>query len=396
MTTFKQFLYRGWRPAVLLLSLTFIAYVLYFHQLGSLLPGYSTSEINIYNQAASWHNIVKNPVNAPYTSLLWLLTTVLHQGIITTRIVSASLGIGAALLFYGLVRTRFQYRIAFLGTIMFATSAGLLHAARMGDGVVLQMGVLAFMSTILWHQRSRYHKVPFGYLIAIVFGLLWYVPGLVWLELFGALALRKSILRRLQRTPPVHIAAWILVWLAIVSPLLWAVIQKPSLGLTLGGLPQNVHTLSELGSHMLNAVMSIAVRSNRNPIYWVGHAPLLNIIEVILTLLGTYYYYIVRGERFSFTVGTGLIALLLIGLGGSVTFAAILPFLYILITAGIALFVSEWSTVFPRNPIARITGACLVLLMVFFSAVYQVRSYFVAWPHNPTTIQAFRHHAPKR
>jgi hypothetical protein len=156
------------------------------------------------------------------------------------------------------------------------------------------------------------------------------------------------------------------------------------------GLPTSLHSLSHIGSNLVSTVLSIGVRSNGNPVLWVGHSPLLNVTELILGALGVYYYvYRQRSLRSLLLAGTAIVSIVLASLGGNSSIACIIPILYLFITSGLSHFLEEWLTVFPRNPIARTTGIAIICIMLFFSALYQGRSYFVAWPHSAATKQTF-------
>jgi hypothetical protein len=396
MNTLGTVYTRFWRGTVVVISLALLAYLLYFHQLGTLLPGYSKAEIASYTASSDWHLIANNPIYAPYKVLVWLGTAVAHKGILVTRVVAACYGILAVLAFYLISRLRYQFWMAFAGTVMFATSAGFLHAARLGTGLVLQLAILAFVLCILWYRARPSLRVAIGYLAAILFALMWYVPGLIWLEAFGVLLLHGSVLRQLRAHRPRHIVAWALLFLAFISPLVWAIAHTPRLALSVVGFPQSLQLLSHVPHNLLDTILAIGIRSDASQQLWVDHLPLLNAIELTLAIIGVYtYVYLVRKNRSSSSIlliGATILMTLLASLGGDVTFICLVPLLYLFVISGLNNLVGQWLVVFPRNPIARATGVLIVTVMVFFSVLYQVRSYFVAWPHNQATRQVFHDH----
>lgn len=396
MNTVSRLYFRSWRPAVLVLSLLLVAYLLYFHRLGGLLPGYSAPELTTYGTAASWHTIATDPTNAPYNVFVWLLTAILHHGIITTRIVSAGFGIAAVLMFYAIIRPWYGFRTVFLGTLLFATSAGLLHIARLGSGHVLQLGLLAAIAATLWYRRQPEHRILIGYCAALLFALLLYVPGMVWFELVGLLLLHRRVLRQLRQVSAPHLVGWALAAVLATIPLLLAGFRSPHIFLAVAGLPEHLSALSHAGSNTVNALMSIGVRSDGNPLWWVGHTPLLGSVELVLGIIGGYYYlYRQRSRRGFFLAGFGVLATILLGLGSLTSFAYLVPLAYLFIVHGLDNLLGQWLTVFPRNPIARAAGIGLICVMLAFSILYQTRSYFVAWPHHAATRQAFGHPEPQ-
>jgi len=393
MNTAKQVYTRFWRGTIVVASLTVLAYVLYFHQLGTLLPAYSPAEIASYKASSDWHLILNNPINAPFKVPVWLGTAILHHGIIVTRYVAASWGIVAVLLFFLIARLRYRYWIALTGTVLFATSAGFLHAARLGSGLVLQLGVLVFIWCIL-RYRARYdYRTFFGYIAALLLGLLFYIPGMVWFMLFGLILLNGGIRRQLREIATGHLVGWAVSFFAVIAPLIYAIARKPSLALDVAGLPHALHTLTQYPQNLLHTLLDIGIRSDANPLLWVDHVPLLNVIEFALIIIGIYMYiYRIRHTRSLssiFLIGTTVLALLVASFGGSATIVILIPLIYLLIVSGLNNLLGQWLTVFPRNPIARSTGIVLVGVMLFFSVLYQVRSYFVAWPHNSDTRHSF-------
>jgi hypothetical protein len=85
-----------------------------------------------------------------------------------------------------------------------------------------------------------------------------------------------------------------------------------------------------------------------------------------------------------------LAGLLLVGLGGPVGLSLLVPLLYVWAAAGIAYLTREWLQVFPNNPLARSLGLGLIVLAVGLGCIYNLRAYFVAWPHNQTTRVTFQ------
>ncbi|HYH74425.1 MAG TPA: hypothetical protein VD735_00530, partial [Candidatus Saccharimonadales bacterium] len=130
----------------------------------------------------------------------------------------------------------------------------------------------------------------------------------------------------------------------------------------------------------------LVVSNGSNPAIWLGTAPLLDIFSVAMFVMGGYLYLkritLIRTPIFLSALAAGT---LLIALNGGASFSFILPFIYVVITAGVAYLLSQWLAVFPRNPIARGIGVGLVVLLVAFSCAYHLRHYFVGWPQAQAT-----------
>jgi hypothetical protein len=391
METIKKLYLRSWRGIVLALSLAATAYLLYFHRLGSLVPGYSTPELETLRLTDRWQSILSDPINAPYKLFAWLFTAEFHHSILALRVVSSCFGILILSLFYIAVRTWCTYRSAYLATAMFATSAGLLHFARLGTGDILQMSLLGLLDVVIWYRYRSKHRMWVGYLIVALFALLWYIPGMLWFEVLGMLALQKIIINQLRRAKTIHLVGLSAILIVVWAPLAVAIIRNPRLFLEVVGLPQKLGTLTHVGTYAWQNLSSIVIHSYGPSVLWVGHAPLLDAVEVIIGLLGIYYIVRNAPARRTFLLGSAVIGLLLASLGGSVSIAPLVPILYLCIANGIDNLLGQWLSVFPRNPVVRIAGIAVVCIMIFFSVLYQVRTYYVAWPHAPATRQTFNH-----
>ncbi|HSX05037.1 MAG TPA: hypothetical protein VLF69_01030 [Candidatus Saccharimonadales bacterium] len=389
MKIVTRFLLQAWRPALVGLSLGLIAYLLYFHHLNTLTAGYAPVEAQSYQSAQTWHAVAQNPLNVPYKVPILALAVTNHHHLYVTRAVAAFFGVIAVIAFFYIARAWYGLRIGLFSTLLFATSAGLLHSARLGTPAILQMGLLALVGVLLWQRhRPRLHS----YLTILVFGLALYIPGMVWAELLVIGLMHRAILRHWQHATPLHRLLGAVLAVASVAPLFVAIALHTHLLLPALGLSGDLHSFRHMASNLLTAVLSIGVHSNGNPLFWVDNVPLLNTAELVLAALGAYHY--VRRERslHSLLLGGGIaISLLLAALNGNQTsITSMVPLLYLLMAAGLKQFLRQWFTVFPRNPIARATGLTAICLLLFFSVLYQMRSYFVAWPHNAATHQAFR------
>jgi hypothetical protein len=84
-----------------------------------------------------------------------------------------------------------------------------------------------------------------------------------------------------------------------------------------------------------------------------------------------------------------ILGAVLFALGGPVPFTVLVPIAYLFVVAGIAYLLHEWLSVFPRNPLARSLGYGVLALAVTLSCTYNLRAYFIAWPHSRTTVTTF-------
>ena len=386
---FSTWYFQWWRPVVLVVAIGVLAYVLFFHNLTHLTPGYSPREVAAYNSSNGFKPILDNPLGAPYKLVVYAAMKLGHHDLLITRLAAASFAVAASLLFFAIARAWFSYRAAFLVTILFATSSGFLHVARFGSALILQMSILLLVAAGIW-WNSRKHSTVISLVLLVVLATMLYVPGMVWFELLALFFSRKKLLSDLHQVSWKLRLAGIGLFLVILAPLIRACVLHSSTLLSFAGLPASFGSFSQTLDTIGGSLLSVAIHSNGSPDLWVGHVPLLNVIEIALFLLGTYVY--LRREiweRSLFLLGAIVLSLVLIGLGGPVSISSLVPLLYLVIGAGLYELLQQWLHVFPRNPFARFAGIFLICALVLASALYQYRAYFVAWPHNAATKQTF-------
>lgn len=290
MKSLQRFFLTAWRPALAVITIGLLAYLLYFHRLGHLLPGYAPIEVQNFSAIGSWKDIANNPLDAPYKLVLLVAATVGYHHIVISRAAAAVCAVLAVVVFFFVARTWYGFRVGLLGTILFATSSGLLHFARLGSPQILEMGVMALLGMVLWHRRSPQLHPFLTYLAVLLFAVLLYVPGMVWFELFTVVLLYRRILQHWTTASITTRIVWPLVAALIVAPLAISILRQPHLLMPALGLPGSFHDLTSIGTNLLHNILAIGVRSNGDPIWWLGHSPLLNVTELILGAIGVYYY----------------------------------------------------------------------------------------------------------
>jgi hypothetical protein len=123
---------------------------------------------------------------------------------------------------------------------------------------------------------------------------------------------------------------------------------------------------------------------------WLPRLPILDFFSLIMMVLGALFYAKhIRAPRTRMLLILFILGAALFALGGPVTISILVPLMYLLVTAGFGYLLHEWLLVFPRNPLARSLGFSLLGIAVSLSCIYNLRAYFVAWPHNSATEAAF-------
>jgi hypothetical protein len=386
---------RGFKQARLLplfgVIVVLIGMLLY--KLGSLAPAFSASERHIANLPVGWHGIYHQPLYLPIKlvqSIIFYLFPA--HGYWLSRLPSVVFGLATILAFIWLVRLWHGMRVALLAGLLFATSAWTLHISRLAvyDVLYLWAAPSLLLAHLLLQKLARKPLMWYAYLALL--GLMIYVPGLIWLVL-----LELYLQRRLLKGGWKHFGRF---WQRLLY-LLAAVLTLPLLIIDLGrpgeltrwlGLPAHLSAPLTLLKQYAETLYHLFGRGPNQAGSWLPHAPVLDIFSLAMCLTGIYFY--ATHFRSSRSRALGLIfviGVLLIGLGGPVMLSLLVPLLYLAAATGIAYLLREWLRVFPVNPLARGVGMGLISIAVCLSCVYNLRAYFVAWPHNQA-VQAVFHY----
>jgi len=374
----------GTLAALLLLSL------LWF-RLGSLVGGASHDELAQRAFAGSWRHLAASPLNLPLTFVQWICLNVTHQGQTALRLASTLFGALSIITMTYVLRRWYGVRIALYGTVLFACSAWLLHVSRSATPDVLYLWALPTLlaTQTVWERHSQQPLI--NYIAVGVLAILLYIPGMFWFILLS-LTLQAHHLPQAWR----QLATWKLrvgfigLALALLLPLLIAVAIHGSLLPTWLGLPHHYTHPADIPRQLVHSLSFFVWHGPAQPTLWLERLPVLDFFSLVMFILGCLFYAKhASAGRTRLLIGLFIIGAFFFAVGGPVTFTVLVPIVYLVIMAGMAYLLHDWLRVFPRNPLARGIGFSLLGLAVLLAVVYNVRSYFVAWPHNAATKAAF-------
>ncbi len=401
MYSFLDFIAEYWRRIILSCGIAVGTYLLLFYKLHSLIPLYSHGEVLTQQTTQYLHVIWNNPDYAPYKLVLWALHTLGHHAILDARILSGLFGIITGGLFFYIVRAWFSVRIASVSTILFVTSSSFLHLARYGTPLIMQMSVLVIFAIVLFYQTGRedllgWRRAATRYILAILLLTSLYVPGTIWLLLLGAILLYRPLYHKIREQSVLSLLFLSLLSLIMLAPLFWIGYHNNDFALKILGLPVAFPTLSVFWHNLFGLLLELGWKSNIQPEIALVGAPLLGVISLALVFLGiaaqlqrprlhTNYYLILSVP----------LTIILVSIGGPVTYVMLAPLLYLLMAGGLYYLLDQWLQVFPKNMIARFVGVTFISILMLFSVFYQLRSYYVAWPHATPTKAVYNLPHPK-
>lgn len=366
--------------------------ILLLWRLSSLVVGGDTAELGTRAASLSGRAMLDNPINAPFTAIAHGLLKLAPNNLLSLRLVSVLFGAITIGLFFCIVRAWYTTRLALLASALFATSTWTLYTSRHGTPDVLLFVLLILCAGGVWLQQTRHSRLVIV-LAAIIAATSLYIPGMVWFIVTTGVWQRKVIRQTLGQTPWWLLLLIGLMKLLLLAPLGLALAKHPSLLWDMLGLPTQLPIVPTVLHRLTEIPLNLFIYGPNLPGFWVGHTPILNVLETALFVFGTYSY--LRHWRLTRVIsmfsifGIGAV---LISLGGPVSLTLLLPFVYLVIAAGLAYLLRDWLSVFPRNPFARNFGLILVTLAVIASCAYHLNRYFIVWPHLAATKQAFDKH----
>lgn len=374
-----------WQP-ILLYGGLFAGFAgLLLFRLGTLLPGYTGQEAQAFQASTSLREIFHHPIDAPFTLITYALTYVSAHSYLLGRLTAVLFGLGALVAFCWLLQHWYDRRVALFGTVLFGCSALFLHTARFGAPDVLMFLVIMLIACGVWLKKSSSRLA-----LLLCFGIsaaLLYVPGMVWVVVLGVIWQWKTI-DRIFRNHLWMVSLGGLLLAAAVAPLGWALYRTPELWKTLVGLPATGWPqVGEVLSNLYQIPMSFFFRYvDASPETWIGHLAILDIFSIAMLVLGGYVFVKhARLQRVKLVAVALVVSIALISLGGGVHISILIPFIYLLVAAGVGFLFTRWFQVFPRNPIAHVLAVVLLSLAVVTACGYQLRHYFIAWPRNSET-----------
>lgn len=367
---------------------------LFLYRLGSIPGGMSQAEIMVANGNFGWHGLYQTLLYAPLNivrSIVFFAAG--HHGQFLTRLPNAIFGIMSVIGFGWLLWLWHGGRTAILGTILFATSAWTLHISRVAtnDVMYIWMMVMLLVSNALLYRHAS--KVWAVYTTALLWVCILFIPGGIWLLLINAFWQRGSIATASQTVGKLWQRIALLALLFIPILVLLASLLHSSQWLAWLGLPSHLINPLTVIHNFFAAVFHVYIRGPLLPDVWLGRLPILDVLAAVCSVVGLYFY----GKNFDagrsrMLASIFIAALVLIALGGPVTISLMVPLLFGLVATGLAYILREWLKVFPINPFARSIGLGLIIVAVSLSAIYNMRAYFIAWPHNPVTQVIYRYH----
>ena len=326
--------------------------------------------------------------NLPYYGLQALILNTFGITIFTIKLPSLILALLSAVGVILLLRRWFKPNIAVLTSLIAITTGQFLFIAQQGAPGILYVFwpvVLLLLGTQI--TRGKKFRLLWKVLFAISAALSLYTPLSIYPLVAIALAtvLHPHLRNAVRKLSKVRLTAVLIIFLAVLAPLVYGIIINPQLGLTLLGVPAVLPV--DLGANSLIVLKQYfafwqpGTSALMTPVFGLG--------SVILILLGVYRIIRTRETTRSYLIIIWVVCLAPVLLFNpaftSVTFVPSM----LLLAAGLTSLIGYWYRLFPLNPYARITGLIPIVILVFALSVSGLARYVYGYHYSPNQASLF-------
>ncbi|MGV9001884.1 MAG: ArnT family glycosyltransferase [Candidatus Saccharimonadaceae bacterium] len=384
------FLYR-WRYVI---GYTFIGLLLagLLVFAGLYLPGgLSTAEMTSVVRSASLS--ITDPAtlaiqNLPYYAFQAAIFSVFGVSVFTIKLASLLIALVSAVGLVFLLRRWFKPNIAVLASLIAITTGQFLFIAQSGTPSVLYIFwpvTLLLLGTQI--TRAKRFRFLWKILFAIFAALSLYTPLSLYPLIAISLAIAfhphlRNIVRRLRR-PRIVIVS--LIFLLLITPLVWLITLSPQLGLTLLGIPRvwppdiTANTMTVFAQYFL--FWEASTTEVMMPVFGLGSA--------ILISLGAYRLVRTRETTRSYLIIFWIVCLMpVLLLNPSFTSVTFVPSV-LMLAAGITSLIGYWYRLFPLNPYARMAGLVPIVILVVALITSGLGRYIYGYHYDPQVAPQF-------
>jgi hypothetical protein len=374
----------GWRYLSSIAIVGGLLALLLFTQLSNLPKTYTQREQTIAGQSSSLAIIANKPVLAPYKLGVFTLSKITHNTQAATRIVAALVGAATLVLFYVGAQQWYTHRVGFLVSVLFACSSWFLFTARSGTGVILYAFTTTLLALAAYGVIADYKPNLSTLLLIAAVGLSVFLPGMLIVLILLGIINWRFLGQILSSVSTGYMTLLILLVVLLIGlPLGYVASTQPSYLLTLLGLPHTMPDIAQFGRNVAQVPASLFVWAPSSASLLLRNVPYVDIFTAVMFVLGIYYLIRHRGLQRALLIAVFLVvSWLLVALKAGANEVLLLVPVYVVAGAGLSVFLDEWLTTFPTNPLAKSFGILLVTAAVIASCTYNVRMYFVAWPSS--------------
>ncbi len=377
-----------WRPVLVSVFLLAILFVTFNFQLKSLTNGYTRQE-SIYVSSLTTAESTLSTMTYLPMRVAGFLTTKATDDRANARFVSAALGMISVIGMYFLLSKWHTRRVSMLTTFMYGSSVWMLITAR-NSMPNISLAISPWLIYLYLKIDQAKRKNFMLTVLVIALGVSLYLPGYMLAFIVLGIWQRKKISSLIKKTNNLYAFVLILGFLLVIAPLIYLSILHPKelallIGKPIGGLTPKIYF-----NNLYDIIVGLSWNSTRIKQLAAGRIALLDLFSLTMLAAGIIIAIKKRKQdKMLFSAIALIVGILMCAIGGMISLAIVMPFVYILIAVGMTWLLQQWLSVFPRNPVAQNIGIGLVILVAVISIGFNYSRYFVAWPHMTTTVTIY-------
>lgn len=286
-----------------------------------------------------------------------------------------------------LLRHWFHDNVAAIATLVIITASQFIFASQDGTPAIMYIAIPTWLLLMAMKvSRQPKNRGLWEVLLIAALAISLYTPLSIYiiLALASATILHPHLRFIVSSLSKKKLALAGIAGLAILSPLILALVQKPELSMILLGIPDTKPDLMANSLVLLDTYLGLSlseVSDQFKPIYTL---PLLILVLIGITRLAATRY---TARSYIITSWILLLAPVIL-VNPTKTTLTFVPVI-LLAASGIDRLLHRWYRLFPRNPYARVAGLLPITLLVSGIATAGIERYFYAYNYSPETSTYF-------
>lgn len=326
-------------------------------------------------------------VNLPYHALQRISFMLFGVTTLSIKLPSTILGVLTALGIFLLTRSWFRRNTAVLATILAMTTTQFLFLTQDGTPAIMYSFIVIWLFTICTYiTRNRLFSTLWKVLAGVLMALALYIPLGLYIDiaLIVTMSFHPHIRYIIKRIPRLRLILAIVLGIASVTPLVYAIILRPTIALTLLGLPA---TYAHVGTQLVSTGQDLFGFFATSSGYTIR--PLYSLGAVMLMAIGVYRLFTVKYTARSYAIGILSICTLVVLAVNPNQEAALFPLAALFITVGTAAIIGGWYRLFPHNPYARVAGLIPLTILALGMVYSGVIPYIDNYTYNGTVLSFY-------
>jgi len=328
-----------------------------------------------------------NIINLPYHLFQKLSISMFGLSNVSIKLPSFILGLLSAFGMLILLRMWFRQNVAVLTTILVITTGQFLFIAQNGTpSIVYLLGPIWLLVSAMMVSRKAKWSGAWKLLLFGIAALSLYTPLSIYIliALLSAVLLHPHLRYLVRQLSKVKILIASICALILTAPLMYVVVLHPSVGVTLLGIPEQWPNFADNLLQLLRQYFDFISTNSGSPM-----APIYGLGSMILICLGIFRLATTKYTARSYIICIWIILLVpILAINPSFVSVTFVP-VVLLMAMGISTLITNWYTLFPRNPYARFAGLLPLAVLIASMVMSGIDRYAYGYLYSPQTASEF-------